>query len=194
LTHFALERTEHGWALLLAGQFEAAIVETVTAPCLSPADSFAGIQTSFHGVRPAGRRTLRGGAALLRAAVASFAGRSSHRNALINCCGHLGLLEEAPQVIEIRIRIGPPLRLGMMARVPWPASPTLECLSSVSPRPACPSDSRPGRRERRGKNRKAPAMAAESAAGQSAAIPAAGRFSPAGAWFPLVVHWKGRER
>jgi adenylate cyclase len=50
LTHFALERTEHGWALLLAGQFEAAIVETVTAPCLSPADSFAGIQTSFHGV------------------------------------------------------------------------------------------------------------------------------------------------
>ena len=48
--NFALGRTALGWALLRAGQFEAAIAETGKPLRMSPLDSFAGLYTAFHGL------------------------------------------------------------------------------------------------------------------------------------------------
>ena len=114
--NFALGWTALGWALLRAGQFEAAIAETSKPLRMSPMDSFAGIYTTIHGLALLGARRFSDARPFLHAAVAAFAEYSGHYNTLISCCGHLGLIEEARTFIEARNRVGPPIRVGVLRR------------------------------------------------------------------------------
>ena len=113
---FALGRTAFGWALLRAGHFEEAIAETGKAIRMSPMDSFAGIYTAIHGLALLGARRFEDALPCLRASVAAFAGYPGHYNTLISCCGHLGLTDEARAFIEVRNRVGPPIRVSALHR------------------------------------------------------------------------------
>jgi adenylate cyclase len=108
----ALARTIHGWALLRAGRFEEAIAETASALRMSPMDSFAGLYTAIHGLSLIAARRFEEALPHLRASVAAGAEFAGHYNALISCCGHLGLREEAAEVLARRNAVGPPLRVG----------------------------------------------------------------------------------
>ena len=114
--NFALGRTLHGWALLRAGRFDEAIAETGKALRMSPMDSFAGFYTSICGLAFLAARRFEEGLPLLRASVAAFAEYPGHYNALISCCGHLGLTEEAAALIVERDRVGPPIRVSVLRR------------------------------------------------------------------------------
>ena len=111
---FALGHMAHGWALLRAGQFDRAITETRQAMRLSPLDSFSGFYAATHGLALLGAERFDEALPFLRTAVASFAEYSGHYNALISCCGHLGLTAEAQEYIARRNAIGPPLRLSVL--------------------------------------------------------------------------------
>jgi adenylate cyclase len=111
---FALARTIHGWALLRAGRYEEAIAETARALRMSPLDSFAGLYTTIHGLALLAARRFEEALPHLRASVAADAEFAGHYNALISCCGHLGLLDEAAEFIERRNRVGPPLRVSVL--------------------------------------------------------------------------------
>jgi adenylate cyclase len=111
---FALGRMAYGWALLRAGRYEEAITETGKAVRMSPLDSLSGFYSAIHGLALLGARKFEAALPHLRASVAAFAEYSGHYNTLISCCGHLDLLDEAQEFIEIRNRIGPPLRLGLL--------------------------------------------------------------------------------
>jgi TolB-like protein/Tfp pilus assembly protein PilF len=111
---FALGHLAHGWALLRAGQFDRAITETRQAMRLSPLDSFSGFYAATHGLALLGAERFDEALPFLRTAVASFAEYSGHYNALISCCGHLGLTAEAQEYIARRNAIGPPLRLSVL--------------------------------------------------------------------------------
>ncbi|WP_395710958.1 hypothetical protein [Reyranella sp.] len=50
----------------------------------------------------------------LRASVAADAEFAGHYNALISCCGHLGLRDEATEFLARRNRVGPPLRVSVL--------------------------------------------------------------------------------
>ena len=112
--HFALARTNYGWALLRAGRFEEAIAETAKAMRMSPLDSFSGLYTTIHGLALLGARRFSEALPHLRASVAADAEFAGHYNALISCCGHLGLLEEAAAWLVRRNAVGPPLRVGVL--------------------------------------------------------------------------------
>ncbi|HSK41606.1 MAG TPA: tetratricopeptide repeat protein [Arenibaculum sp.] len=109
---FALGHAAFGWALLRAGRFDDAILETERALRMSPLDSFSGFYTSIHGLALLAARRFEEALPFLRASVSAFAEYSGHYNQLICCCGHLGLIEEAQEFIAASNRIGPPLRLG----------------------------------------------------------------------------------
>jgi adenylate cyclase len=111
---FALGRTAYGWALLRAGQFDEAIAETGRALRMSPLDSFSGFYTVTHGLALLGARRFEEALPFLRASVAAFAEYPGYYNTLISCCGHLGSIEEAQELIAARNRIGPPLHLGVL--------------------------------------------------------------------------------
>ncbi|MFN7000211.1 MAG: tetratricopeptide repeat protein [Elioraea tepidiphila] len=112
--NFALGRTLHGWALLRAGRYDQAIEETGKALRMSPTDSFAGFYTSIRGLSFLAARRFDEALPFLRASVAAFAEYSGHYNALISCCGHLGLTDEAKALIAERNRVGPPIRVGVL--------------------------------------------------------------------------------
>lgn len=114
--NFALGRTAHGWALLRAGQLDAAVTETGMALRMSPMDSFAGFYLAIHGLALLGARRFEEALPYLRASVAAFAEYSGHYNTLISCCGHLGLIEEAQSFIAARNRVGPPMRIAVLRR------------------------------------------------------------------------------
>jgi adenylate cyclase len=114
--NFALGRTALGWALLRAGQFEAAIQETGKPLKLSPMDSFAGIYTAIHGLALLGARRFADALPFMRASLAAFAEYEGTYNQLISCCGHLGLMEEAKFFIEARNRLDPSLRVSVLRR------------------------------------------------------------------------------
>jgi adenylate cyclase len=113
--NFALGRTALGWALLRAGQFDEAIEQSGKPLQMSPTDSFAGIYTAIHGLALLGARRFTEALPFLRSSAAR-AEYPGHYNALISCCGHLGLLEEARFVIEARNRVGPPIRISVLQR------------------------------------------------------------------------------
>ena len=113
--NFALGRTALGWGLLRAGQFETAIAETSKPLRMSPMDSFTGIYTAIHGLALLGARHFSEALPFLRSS-AAFAGYPGHYNALISCCGHLGLMEEAKFFIEARNRVGPPICASLLRR------------------------------------------------------------------------------
>jgi len=112
--NFALGRMALGWALLRAGQTEAAIEETAKPLRMSPLDSFAGICTAIHGLALLSARRFLDALPFLRSSVA--ARYPGHYNALISCCGHLGLIEEAKFFIETRNRVGPPICVSLLRR------------------------------------------------------------------------------
>ena len=111
---FALAHTTYGWALLRAGGFDEAIAETAKALRMSPLDSFSGLYTTIHGLALLAARRFDEALPHLRASVAADAEFAGHYNALISCCGHLGLLEEAAEFIARRNQVGPPLRVGVL--------------------------------------------------------------------------------
>ena len=111
--NFALGRMALGRGLLRAGQVEAAIAETSKPLRMSPMDSFAGIYTAIHGLALLAAHRFSDALPFLRSS-AAFAGYPGHYNALISCCGHLGLLDEAKFFIEGRNRVGPPIRVGLL--------------------------------------------------------------------------------
>jgi adenylate cyclase len=109
---FALGHTALGWALLRAGWFDEAIAETEQALRLSPLDSLSGLYTTVHGLALLSARRFEEALPFLRAAVDEFPDYSGHYNTLISCCGHLGLIDEARELLVVRNRIGTPLRLA----------------------------------------------------------------------------------
>lgn len=112
--NFALGRTTYGWALLRAGRFDEAIAETAKALRMSPLDSFSGLYTTIHGLALLGARRFAEALPPLRASVAADAEFAGHYNALISCCGHLGLHDEAAEFLARRNRVGPPLRVSVL--------------------------------------------------------------------------------
>jgi adenylate cyclase len=106
----------YGLVLLRAGQFDTAIEMTTKALRLSPADSFAGIYTSFHGLALLGTRRFVEALPYLRTSTAGLPEYPGLYNALISCCGHLGLRDEARAFIARRHQIGPPLTVALMRR------------------------------------------------------------------------------
>jgi adenylate cyclase len=112
--HFALARTTYGWALLRAGRFDEAIAETAKALRMSPLDTFSGLYTTVHGLALLGARRFAEALPHLRASVAADAEFAGHYNALISCCGQLGLREEAAAWLARRNAVGPPLRVGVL--------------------------------------------------------------------------------
>jgi adenylate cyclase len=113
--NFALGRMALGWGLLRADQIEAAITETGKPLRMSPMDSFAGIYTAIHGLALLGARRFSEALPFLRSSTA-FAGYPGHYNALISCCGHLGLIEEAKFFIQARNQVGPPICASLLRR------------------------------------------------------------------------------
>ncbi|UVO27550.1 adenylate/guanylate cyclase domain-containing protein [Bradyrhizobium arachidis] len=111
---FALAHTAYGWALLRAGRFDDAIAETAKALRMSPLDSFSGLYTTIHGLALLAARRFAEALPYLRASVAADAEFAGHYNALISCCGHLGLIEEAEEFTARRNKVGPPLRVGVL--------------------------------------------------------------------------------
>ncbi len=111
---FALARTTYGWALLRAGRFDDAITETEKALRMSPMDLFAGLYTTIHGLALLAVRRFADALPHLRASVAADAEFAGHYNALISCCGHLGLIQEAAEFVVRRNKVGPPLRVGVL--------------------------------------------------------------------------------
>ncbi|WP_207540374.1 tetratricopeptide repeat protein [Sabulicella rubraurantiaca] len=112
---FALGHTMSGWVLTRMGRFEEGVAETALALRMSPLDSFAGFYTSFHGLALIAMRRFEKALPFLRASVAALSDYSGHHHSLICCCGHLGLLEEARQVLSARNRIKPPMRRSVIA-------------------------------------------------------------------------------
>ncbi|QRM29948.1 hypothetical protein [Microvirga sp. VF16] len=113
---FALGHTALGWALLRVGRFEEAIVETGWALRMSPLDSFSGFYTTTHGLALLGARRFEEALPFLRASVSGFTDYTGPFNTLISCCGHLGLIEEAKELIAVRDRMDPPLSLSLVRR------------------------------------------------------------------------------
>jgi adenylate cyclase len=104
-----------GWALLRAGHFDEALVETGWALRMSPVDSFAGFYTTVHGLALLGARQFEEALPYLRASVTASEHVGQYHS-LISCCGHLGLIEEAQEYIPARNKLGPPIRLSVLRR------------------------------------------------------------------------------
>jgi adenylate cyclase len=116
----ALARALHGAILLGDGQLEPAAEETAKALRMSPVDDFSGLYSVFHGAALLCSGRFQHAVGYLRKAVTEHPDFPGHYNALISCCGHLGLLDEASRLIERRNGLGPPLHVN----VP-PGSPRL---------------------------------------------------------------------
>jgi adenylate cyclase len=112
--NFALARTTYGWALLRAGRFDEAIAETAKALRMSPLDSFSGLYTTIHGLALLAAHRFTEALPHLRSSVATDAEFAGHYNALISCCGHLGLKDESAEFIARRNKVGPPLRVSVL--------------------------------------------------------------------------------
>jgi adenylate cyclase len=113
---WALGRTMFGVALLRAGQPGDAVSETGKAVRMSPVDSFAGIYTAFHGLTLLGNRRFAEALPFLRSSVLVFPDFPGHYNALISCCGHLGLSDEARSHLQRRNQLEPPISIGLLRR------------------------------------------------------------------------------
>jgi len=98
---FALGHMAFGWALLRAGGVDDAIDETGKALRMSPLDSFSGLYTTIHGLALLAARRFEEALPFLRASVAAFTEYTGPLNTLISCCGHLGLLDEAKELIAM---------------------------------------------------------------------------------------------
>lgn len=111
---WALGRTMYGVVLLRAGYPEEAVNETGKAIRMSPLDTFAGIYTAYHGLTLLGNHRFSEALSFLRRSIVAFPEFPGHHNALISCCGHLGLVEEAQIHMQQRNRIGPRLTMSQL--------------------------------------------------------------------------------
>ena len=134
---FALAHTWYGLALLRAGRFDRAIEMTLKARRMSPADSFAGMYSTCCGLALLGARRFAEALPMLRAAIAAFPEFPGHYNALVSCCGHLGLLDEVKQYLAYRNKIGRPLTIARFDAT-WRSLPIATFSSKGSRRRACP--------------------------------------------------------
>jgi adenylate cyclase len=111
--NWALGRAMFGLALVRAGQFDDAISETGHALRMSPLDTFAGIYTVFHGLALLAAKRFPEALVYLRRSIQAYPDFVRHYSALISCCGHLGLVEEAKMYLQYRDKIaGTPYRAG----------------------------------------------------------------------------------
>ncbi len=99
---FALGRMLLGWSLLRKGDFSEAILETEKALLLSPGDRFTAVYQHTHGLALLAAHRFNEALPFLRAAAATFVEYMGHVNGLISCCGHLGLEDEARELIDFR--------------------------------------------------------------------------------------------
>jgi adenylate cyclase len=106
---FALAHTMYGLASVRAGRFKQAVEETARALRMSPVDDFSGVYNAFHGLALLCSRRFDEALQALRKSVSAHPEMPNHYNALISCCGHLGLLDEARIAIDHRKKIGPSL-------------------------------------------------------------------------------------
>ena len=103
--NFALARMLHGWAMIRAGDFDGAVAETDHALRLRPADQFGSVYQATHGLSLLAALRFEEALPHLRASVSPFTEYMGHYNALISCCGHLGLLGEARRWLAFRERM-----------------------------------------------------------------------------------------
>ncbi|WP_425374115.1 tetratricopeptide repeat protein [Microvirga calopogonii] len=100
--NWALGRAMCGFALVRAGRFDDAISETGHALRMSPLDTFAGIYTVFHALALMSARRFSEALIYFRKTVQSHPDFLGQYGALISCCGHLGLLDEAQMYLRRR--------------------------------------------------------------------------------------------
>jgi adenylate cyclase len=111
--NWALGRAMFGLALVRAGKFDEAIAETGHALRMSPLDTFAGLYTLQHGLALLAARRFPEALVHLRRENQAFRDFQRHNGALISCCGHLGLLEEAQVYVrQVEKMLGSPFRAG----------------------------------------------------------------------------------
>jgi adenylate cyclase len=100
--NFALGRMLLGWAHVRAGNFDSGVTETAKALRLSPADNFASVYQATHGLALLSAQRFEEALPHLRASVSPHTEYMGHYNALISCCGHLGLVDEARRLLDYR--------------------------------------------------------------------------------------------
>ena len=103
--NWALGRTMYGLALIRAGRFDQAVTETGDALRMSPVDTFAGLYSVFHGLALLAARRFPEALVHLRRSVKGLPDFFGNYYALISCCGHLGLIDEAQMYLQQRDRI-----------------------------------------------------------------------------------------
>ncbi len=100
--NFALGRMLLGWAHVRAGTFDAAVRETERALRLRPADNFASVYYSTHGLALLAARRFEEALPFLQASVHPHTEYMGHYNVLISCYGHLGMIDEAQALLSYR--------------------------------------------------------------------------------------------
>lgn len=101
---FGIGRMLLGWALVRKGDFAEALVETEKALRLCPVDRFRNIYVHTHGLALLALRRFDEALPFLRSAALPYTEFMGPLNALISCCGHLGLLDEARMLLDYRER------------------------------------------------------------------------------------------
>jgi adenylate cyclase len=116
--NFALGRMLLGWVHVRAGNFESGVEETAKALRLSPTDNFASVYLATHGLALLSARRFAEALPHLRASVSPHTEYMGHYNALISCCGHLGLVDEARRLLDYRqSRLNKPMTLANAGRM-----------------------------------------------------------------------------
>jgi adenylate cyclase len=108
---FALAHGIFGWALARVGRYEAAVEETAKALRLSPADTYFALYEFIHGVALMFAGRFEDALPLLRRSNVAFPDFPTSYTMLSSCCGYLGRVEEAQEVLARRSSLGPPLTL-----------------------------------------------------------------------------------
>ncbi len=96
------------------GRYEAAVEETAKALRLSPRDTFQSLYEFIHGFALMFANRFGEALPLLRRANLAFREVPTSYTLLASCCGHLGLIEEAQEVLLRRSPLGPPLKLALI--------------------------------------------------------------------------------
>lgn len=99
---FALGRMLLGWALVRKGDFAEASEETARALRLGPVDRFSSVYSHAHGLALLAQRRFAEALPFLQAAALPFTEYMGHLNGLVSCCGHLGLVDEARELLDYR--------------------------------------------------------------------------------------------
>jgi TolB-like protein len=102
---FSLARLFLGWSLIRAGDNPAALRETWHAYRLRPRGPVNAMFAATHGLALLAAGRFEDALPFMRDSLAEHPGYMGYQTALISCCGHLGLLEEAARLREARFRV-----------------------------------------------------------------------------------------